>query len=396
MVRGARAAFKSRYGRVVVTIELPYGRTPYRLEVAGEVVIAEARGPAGPPAPVPALLDAALAAPVASAPLEARARRGDRVTIVISDVTRAEPRDALVAAVRARLPEVRLTIAVATGTHGPCAVEELGLSPSVVAGATLVVHDGWRGDDLVTVGTTRRGTPVRVHRCAVEADLLVATGAIRPHYFAGFGAGIKAVFPGLGGAAEIRINHRLKAEPGARAGVVDGNPCREDLEEAAGMLPPIFLLNTICDPEDDARAAVAGDVLAAFRAGADRARPWFAADAPRARTIVVSDRLPVTGSLYQASKLVAAVAPLLEEGGTIVVAAECPAGIGPVAVVNEAIYELGIRPRLPREHRIVLVSGLAPDEVAPSYARWAARVEEVIAGAAGPIVVAPRAGHLIV
>ena len=35
-------------------------------------------------------------------------------------------------------------------------------------------------------------------------DLVIATGCIRPHYFAGFGAGVKAIFPGLGQAAAIR------------------------------------------------------------------------------------------------------------------------------------------------------------------------------------------------
>jgi len=378
-----------------VVVDLPYGRSPYRLHVDGEVVVVAARGPHTPVPEVRGLLDAALAAPIESRSLETLARPGDRVTLVVSDATRDEPRADLVAAVRERLGAVRLTIAVATGTHGPCPVERLGIPPSLLAGAQLVMHDGHRDDDLVVAGTTRRGTPVRLHRCAIEADLVVATGAIRPHYFAGFGAGIKAVFPGLGAAREIRINHRLKQEPGARAGVVDGNPCREDLEEAVAMLSRIFLVNTVCDPDEHARAAVAGDVLAAFRAGAAIARPWFAADAPRTRTIVVSDALPVSGSLYQASKLVAAVAPLLEDDGTIVVAAECPEGIGPVDIVNQAIYEIGLRPRLPTRHRIVLVSGLAPAAVAPSYASWAARVEDVLAAAPGPIVIAPRAAHLI-
>jgi len=384
-----------RYADAVLEVELPYGRTPYRLRLDGEAVIAAARGPDGPAPEVGLVLETALGAPIASQPLDQRVRRGDRVTLVVSDATRDEPRRELVAALRERLVDVELTLAVATGTHGPCPIERLGIPPTLLRDARIVMHDGHCDDDLVVVGTTRSGTPVRLHRCAVEADLIVATGAIRPHYFAGFGAGIKAVFPGLGGAREIRINHRLKTAPGARAGVVDGNPCREDLEEAVAMLPPIFLLNTVCDPDEAVRDAVAGDVVLAFRAGAARARPWFAADAPRTRWIVVSDALPVTGSLYQASKLVAAVAPLLEDGGTIVVVAECPEGIGPVDVVNAAIYEIGLRPRLPPRHEIVLVSSLTQDTVRPSYARWAASAEDVLAGARGPIVVAPRAGHLI-
>src|SRR5262245_55994493 len=72
--------------------------------------------------PVPAvrpLLERALDAPFGSDPLERRARSGDRVTIIVSDATRDEPRAELLAAVRARLPTARLTLAIATGTHGP-------------------------------------------------------------------------------------------------------------------------------------------------------------------------------------------------------------------------------------------------------------------------------------
>ena len=162
------------------------------------------------------------------------------------------------------------------------------------------------------------------------------------------------------------------------------------------MIPGrIFLLDTVCDPDGAARAAVSGHVVEAFRAGATLARPWFSARAPRARTIVVSDALPVTASLYQASKLVAAVAPILEENGTIVVVAECPDGIGGVDVVNHAIYDIGLRPRLPAGHRIVLVSSLSPAEVAPSYATWTPSVEAALAGVSGTVVVAPHASHLI-
>lgn len=396
MVPALRAPFNSAYPRSVVDIELPYGRSPYRLRIDGDVVVVAARGPGGPVPAVAGLLERALDAPIASRPLEALARAGDRVTVVVSDTTRDEPRAELLAATLARLPAVRLTVAVATGTHGPCDPAGLGVPASLLAGATVVMHDGHRDADLVEVGTTGRGTVVRLHRCAVEADLVVATGAIRPHYFAGFGAGIKAIFPGLGGATEIRVNHRLKQAPGARAGVVVGNPCRDDLEEVAAMLAArLFVLDTVCDPDDVARDAVAGHIITAFRAGAERARPWFEAKAPRTRWVVASDALPVTGSLYQASKIVAAVAPLLEDDGTIVLVAECPEGIGDVDVVNRAIYEIGLAPRLPPRHRVVLVSSLGADQVAPTYARWAARVEDVLGEATGPIVVAPRASRMI-
>lgn len=286
---------------LVVVFELPYGRVPYRLDLADRDATEVAPAPRSPPRPLPELLDGALAAPIGRPALSSLVSAGDRITVIVSDATRDEPRAEFLAALRRHLPAVRWTIAIATGTHGPSPLGPLGLP---TFDATVINHDGHRADDLVELGVTRRGTPVRLHRCVLDADLVIATGCILPHYFAGFGAGVKAIFPGLGEAAAIRANHALKTEPGARAGIVDGNPCREDLEEAVGLVPtPTFLLDGVCGPDHAVHAAVAGDPLVAFRAGAELARPWFTVRARPAPIVIASDALPVTATLYQAAKI---------------------------------------------------------------------------------------------
>jgi lactate racemase len=165
------------------------------------------------------------------------------------------------------------------------------------------------------------------------------------------------------------------------------------------MLPaPPYLLDVVLDARARAQAAVAGEVRQAFRVGAALCEPWFRVRAPASDLVIVSDGPPLTASLYQASKLVAACAPLVVDGGTVVLAAECDAGTGPVATVNEAIYRIGVAPRLPARHRVVLVSSLPREEVATTYCGWAPSVEEAVAaaGAQRPAVVLPRAGSLLV
>ena len=164
-----------------LTIELPYGRFPLLLPLPARArVIALPESPPSPP--IDLLLESALDAPLGAPVLDGMVASGARVTVVISDVTRDEPRDALLRAVLRRLPDrIELTIAIATGTHGPCDVGALGIGPDLLARAACIVnHDGRRDADLRLVGETRRGTPVRVHRCVLEADLVVATGVIRP------------------------------------------------------------------------------------------------------------------------------------------------------------------------------------------------------------------------
>lgn len=380
---------------------LPYGSRPYEVEFPANIDVHVIDPPASSrssPGQVDSAgnstrddpegelsvneaLERALDNPIGSARLEEMVEPGARVVIAVSDSTRDDPRSAMLRALLRRLPDdIELTIAVANGTHGRSDLQALGIDEDLWARASVVNHDAHDATNMTTLGLTARGTPVCIHRCVVEADWVIATGRIKPHYFAGFGAGCKTIFPGLGGNREIRINHRLKLEPGARPGVVTGNPCRDDLEEAVEMVPARrFLLNLVTDPFGVTRQAVAGDVRAAFMAGAAMCDPLYRVRAPRSRLVIVSDRLPLTGSLYQASKLVAATAELLLDGGTMILVAECPDGIGPVETVNRAIYAIGLAPRLPADHRIVLVSDIPEEQVRESYCDHAPSVSAVLA-----------------
>jgi lactate racemase len=374
-------------------VELPYGSAPYGFDVADERVLVLRAASLGHPAPLQGLLEGAIEQSIGRS---LTVSPGARVTVIVSDETRDEPRAAFLNVLRARLPSVRLTLAVATGTHGPSTtIDRLGLPADWLRDASIVNHDGHRTDNLVDLGTTTRGTPIRAHRCVVDTDLVIATGCIRPHYFAGFGAGAKALFPGLGEAAAIRINHRMKTDPAARAGIVVGNPCREDLEEAVRGMAPAFLLNGVCGPDDRVHAAVAGDVVAAFREGVRRATPWFAVRAKPAPLVIASDSLPVSASLYQAAKIAASAAPLVAEGGTLAVVAECRDGIEPIETVNEAIFRIGVLPRLPSSARLVLISTRSRAETEQTLLAYAPSVDHLLQETEGRVLVVPNASHVI-
>lgn len=380
-------------------LELPYGHSPLCLDLDGRDVSIVRPTPQPAPQPLRQLLDDALDAPIGRPSLGTllpAAGAGSRITLIVSDPSRAEPRAAFIHAIQRRLPRADYTIAVATGTHGRCNLNELGISREVLAAATVINHDGHAAMDLVELGTTSRGTPIHVHRCVVETDLVIATGCIRPHYFAGFGAGVKAIFPGLGGAKAIRINHAMKTEPGARAGITVGNPCREDLEEAVSWIrTPTFLLDGVCAPDTAIHLAVAGDPVAAFRTGAALARAWFSVRSPRAPLVIASDALPVTATLYQAAKIAAAVAPLVEDNGTLVIVAECPDGIGGLETVNEAILRIGVLPRLPPGAKLLLVSSMSAETVATTLVSHCESLAEVVRSTEGHIVVVPHASQLL-
>jgi hypothetical protein len=83
----------------------------------------------------------------------------------------------------------------------------------------------------------------------------------------------------------------------------------------------------------------------------------------------------------------------------VVLAVECGAGIGPVEVINDAIYHLGSRHSLPPNHRVILVSSHGPDAVAPTFAEWAPDIETALGMAsdqrAPDLIVMPRGGDLV-
>lgn len=384
-------------------IELGYGARPLALP---EGVEAEVLAPPAPPpvGDLAATLRAALDQPVGSRPLREVVTARTRAVVIVSDASRDEPRAELFAAVRRELealPDDQITLAVANGTHAPGAPATLELPAEVLARHRLVNHDGHDPGAVVEMGRTSRGTRLRVNRCLAEADVVVTTGRIKPHYFAGYGGGAKGIFPGLGFAEDIRQNHRLKADPASSLGRADLNPCREDLEEAVRRLGrDTFMLNVV-EAGGAIMGAVAGDIVLAHREGVRRLRPWVEVEAAPADVVIVSAPLPVSGSLYQASKLVPPAGLLLKDGGVVIVAAECPEGIGPVQVVNEGIFKLGVRRFLPERYTLLLVSSMDAATVAQSYARHASSLEAALEEArrlTGPgarVLVLPDAGDLV-
>ena len=218
----------------------------------------------------------------------------------------------------------------ALGGHRPHTPEEqrtLVGEEVAASGVRLLDHDR---DDCVPVGTTSRGTPFAVFRRYLEADLRVCTGNIDYHHFAGFSGGAKAVLPGISSADAMRINHGMMLADAARAGVLDGNPVGEDVDEAGGMAGIDFLFNVVLDERRRVIRAVAGDHRAAHRAGVavydaccDRR-----VDVPVDIVVASPGGAPKDVNLYQALKALENVVGALRDGGVLVLVARCGEGLG--------------------------------------------------------------------
>ncbi len=180
------------------------------------------------------------------------------------------------------------------------------------------------------LGVTRRGTPVDITRTVAEADRVVCLGNIEFHYFAGYSGGAKAVMPGVSTRDAIQCNHRLMTSPDACAGRLEGNPLREDIEEAAAMLGVDFILNVVLDEHKQIIKAFAGDVTAAHREGCRYFDTLYRVEIPeRADIVIVSQGgAPKDLNLYQTQKALDNAKHAVKKGGVIILVGSCREGLG--------------------------------------------------------------------
>ena len=190
---------------------------------------------------------AALDAPMGCPRLEEMAVPAT-VAIAVPDETRPFPIKLLLPPLLERifrafpqLPHEHVRIVVGGGLHEPPDAAQLArILPENLDGCTVVAHDA-QHSPLRQMGVTSRGTPVEINAAYADADLKIVMGMVDAHQFAGFTGGAKGVVVGCASAAMIARNHSMLCRDGAFAGNIEGNPVREDLNEAGVLAASVWL-----------------------------------------------------------------------------------------------------------------------------------------------------------
>ena len=286
----------------------------------------------------------ALDRPIGTHRLEELVRPGDRVAILVNDITRLWERPSFFLPFilnRLELAGVKdedILILIATGGHRTNTPDELAriVGTDVYGRIKVVNHDCHDRSSLVKVRRNRRGQPYLLNRLAVKADRVIATGGITFHSLAGFSGGPKSVLPGVAGYDTIQQNHRLaiddtcRIRPEITKGRVTGNPVAEDMATAARALGVDFMLNVIVGGDGRYLGVVAGDVLEAHARGCEFARSCFQAALEQPAPLVVASvgGFPRDLEMYQSIKSLDNAATVCEDRGTVVLASYCSDGVG--------------------------------------------------------------------
>ncbi len=272
--------------------------------------------------------------PIGTPRLKQIVHAGEKIVIITSDITRPLPSyeilplllDELYAA---GIPEADITLVFALGSHRKHTQAEMIKLVGERVYHEINCIDG-DDSDCVHYGTTSRGTPVDIVRAVAQADRRICLGNIEYHYFAGYSGGAKAIMPGVSTRDAIQSNHSRMVEQAAAAGRLEGNPVREDIEEAAQMVGVDFIVNVVLDEHKKIVHASAGDVVKAHREGCRYLDKLYGKPiAERADIVVVSQGgAPKDLNLYQTQKALDNAKHAVKKDGVIILVGSCKEGLG--------------------------------------------------------------------
>jgi nickel-dependent lactate racemase len=299
---------------------------------------------------LPAAAAEALDAPRGGAPLRELARPRDAVTLVITDATRPCPDPVFVPAILERLEAAgvareRITVLIALGMHRPCTEEERrGRLGPAYGSVRLEEAQGANHAEYRDAGTLTGAdvpgipspVPVRLHRCITDADLVISTGIVEPHQYAGFSGGAKTVAIGCAGEETIRAIHGVPflEHAGTRLGVIEDNPMQRTMIEIGRLAGLRLVLNVARAPGGEPVAVAAGlpDAVHAELVRAIEPYTWTPVGADPFDAVLAGVAAPKDANLYQASRALTYLAflprPVLRDGAWVVLSARCPEGTG--------------------------------------------------------------------
>jgi lactate racemase len=279
--------------------------------------------------------------PINSSPLQELVKGKKSVCIVVTDITRECPDKELLIpileVVEKEIKKENITILIATGMHKSMSYDEKieKYGKNIVDNYRIIDHNGKNSGDLIYLGSTKNGTPIKVSKLALETDFLISLGVVEPHQFAGYSGGYKTVSIGLAGDDTISHTHSSmmlrKAE--TRVGKIEKNLIQEEIIQIGKKIGLNFIVNVVLGNNKEVIEIKAGEPLATHRFLIKKAKALYEVPVNKSYDVVICGvGYPRDSNLYQAtiaaSYIFFSPAPIIKENGYIIIPATCNEGAG--------------------------------------------------------------------
>jgi nickel-dependent lactate racemase len=251
------------------------------------------------------------------------------------------------------VPDDHITLLCATGLHRASTREEkiAKLGQAVVERYRVIDHDASQcvtphlpvGAGVLNESKNLRflvaqrapRNDISTNPLLLNNDLIIATGVVEPHQYAGYSGGGKTVVIGCGGESTIEYTHgpQFLDQPGVRLGRIDGNPFQQFVREVAEAIGLKFVVNVVLNGDGEPIAVRAGHPIAVHDALIKIARSGHEVLVDRLYDLIVTKVDPPKDvNLYQASRAATYIGlsttPPLREGGVLIIQARCLEGAG--------------------------------------------------------------------
>lgn len=282
--------------------------------------------------------------PIDSKRIEEIVNPGETVLIVVPDATRQTASGQIINLLVRRLiaggtTPFEISIIFATGIHRAVTDDEKRqiLTPFIAQRIKTFDHNPRDLMQIVRMGETSGGILIELNRTLVEHDHVILIGGVTFHYFAGFTGGRKLVCPGLASAKTVSATHKLAFDcerktrrAGVGTGFLDGNAVHEAFTEAASKVTPAFCVSTIVNDSGEAVDVYCGDWIASHRNACKAYSEGHTIEISEKRDVVIVScgGYPHDLNMIQAHKALEAASHACNDGGTIILLAECSEGLG--------------------------------------------------------------------
>ncbi len=332
-------------------------------------------------------------------------KKAANAVIVVNDITRPTPYQLILPPILreledAGIPAENIILLVALGIHRPHTAEENRIIFGDAICSKYRIENHNCDENLVSLGHLSNGMELVINQTVADADLLITTGLVNLHYFAGYSGGRKSILPGVAGRGLIESNHKMMSDERACLGNYSSNPVSDIMLEAARKVGVDYIVNVVTAGKDEILFAAAGDVYEAWLLCVKYCEKHNVVSIKQPADIVIAGcgGYPKDINMYQSQKALDSASLAVKEGGSIILLAECSEGLGeetfeewirqantPEDIVERFYnnFELGGHKayaicRTLRKADVILVSSLSQSMVVDMFLQYAESLEEAL------------------